>query len=101
MKSNGSPKVTNNNDKNGVGSFQSGNDMLNTGFISTQGGKDQEKTLSLSPSKPSLRAQNISSIDSSTNLVTVDSRFGVEIDGKPIKTKGLGQMQSPSVLRRN
>jgi hypothetical protein len=101
MKGNGSPKIANNNENNGVGSFQSGNDMLNTGFISNQGGKDQERTLSLSPSKPSLRGQNISSIDSSTNLITVESRVGVEIDGKPIKSKVLGNMQSPSVLRRN
>ena len=102
MKGNRSPKVTNNNENNGVGSFQSGSDMLNTGLISTQGGKDQERTLSLSPSKPSLRTQNISSIDSSTNLITVDSKAGAETDGKPVKTKGgLGHMQSPSVLRRN
>ena len=101
MKGNGSPKVINNNENNGVGSFQSGNDMLNTGFISIQEGKYQERTLSLSPSKPSLRAQNISSIDSSTNLVTVESRVGVDIDGKPFKTKVMGHMQSPSVLRRN
>jgi hypothetical protein len=89
---NGSPKVTNNHENSGVGSFQSGNDMLNTGFISAQGGKEQERTLTLSPSKPSIRAQNISSIDSSTNLVTVDSRVGVELDAKHTKTKGLGHM---------
>ena len=40
MKGNGSPKVTNNIENSGVGSFQSGNDMLNTGFISNQGGKE-------------------------------------------------------------
>ena len=78
---------------------------MNTGFIANLG-KEQERTLSLSPSKAVLnyvpRTLNTSSIDSSKNLVTVESRVGADPEGVRMKTKILGQhMQSPSVLRRN
>jgi len=81
------------------------NDSLNNGFIAALAVKEQEKTLTLSPSKPALhsnpRPQNSASIDSSSNLVTVESRQGIKVDEKLTKTKILGNMQSPSVLRRN